>query len=151
MRLAAVRPHGWDLALFVHVLGSMVLVGLLATIVVLLVVSLRAPNRADALRLAFRATLIGAIPAYLVMRLGAEWIKSKEHTPDDVSWISIGYSVADGSLLVLIVVTILAGLALRRARRGPDGLTLTRVSVALTGILILAYGVAIWAMATKPA
>jgi hypothetical protein len=150
MRLAAVRPHGWDLALFVHVLGAMVLVGLLATIVVLLVVSLREPERAATLRLAFRATLIGAIPAYLVMRLGAEWIKSKEHAPDDASWISIGYSVADGSLLALIVVTILAGLALRRARQGPGGLTLTRVSVALTGILIVAYGVAIWAMATKP-
>jgi len=148
--VAAVRPHGWDLALFVHVLGAMVLVGLLATIVVLLVVSLRSPERAETLRLAFRTALIGAIPAYLVMRIGAEWIVDKENVPDDVSWISIGYSVSDGGLLFLIVVTILAGLALRRARRGPDGLTLTRVSVALTGILIVAYGVAIWAMATKP-
>jgi hypothetical protein len=149
--VAAVRPDGWNVALFVHVLGAMVLVGLLATIVVLLVVALRSPERADTLRLAFRTTLIGAIPAYLVMRVGAEWIGDKENVSDKASWISIGYSVADGSLLFLIVVTILAGLALRRARQGPGGLGLTRVSVALTGLLIVAYGVAIWAMATKPA
>ena len=151
MNVATIRPDGWNVALFVHVLGAMVLVGLLATIVVLLVVALRSPERADTLRLAFRTTLIGAIPAYLVMRLGAEWIKSKEHAPDDVSWISIGYSVSDGGLLLLIVLTILAGMALRRARQGPGGIGLTRVSVGLTGLLIVAYGVAIWAMATKPA
>ncbi len=28
--IATVRPHGWDLALLVHVLGAMVLVGALA-------------------------------------------------------------------------------------------------------------------------
>jgi hypothetical protein len=151
MSFAAVRPDSWNFPLFVHVLGAMMLVGLLATVVVLLVVSLRSRDRAATLRLAFRTTLIGAIPAYLVMRIGAEWIADKENVPDDVSWIGIGYSVADGSLLFLIIVTILAGLALRRVRRGDDGGGLTRVSAGIMMLLIVAYGVALWAMATKPA
>jgi len=131
----------------------MVLVGLLAAVVVLLVVSLRAPDRTAALRLAFRTTLIGAIPAYLVMRIGAEWIADKENAPDDVSWIGIGYAVSDVGLLVLIVVAVLAGLAARRAGRGRggDGGGLIRPTAALTLLLIAAYGVALWAMATKPA
>jgi hypothetical protein len=152
MSYASVRPDSWNFPLFLHVLGAMVLVGLLSTIVVLLVVSLRSPERAATLRVAFRTTLVGAIPAYIVMRIGAQWIADKENVPDKnpPSWIDVGYSVGDGSLLFLIVVTILAGLAMRRARRGSGGTGLTRASVALTGLLIVAYGVALWAMATKP-
>jgi hypothetical protein len=150
MTLAAVRPHGWDVPLFVHVLGAMVLVAIVAAVLLLLVVSLRAPDRAATLKFAFRATLFGAIPAYIVMRVGAEWVKSKENAPDDASWIGIGYLVADTGLLVLIVVTILTGVAARRARRGSTGTRLIRPSAGLALLLIAAYGVALWAMATKP-
>jgi hypothetical protein len=152
MSFAAVRPDDWNLALLVHVLGAMVLVALLASAAVLLVVALRAEDRTPTVRFAFRTLLIGAIPAYLVMRVGAEWIASKEHLEDsEASWIGIGYSVADGGLLLLIVMTVLAGLAYRRARRGGAPRTLLRWTTGLTLLLIVAYGVALWAMATKPA
>ena len=149
MSYAAVRPDSWNFPLFLHVLGAMVLVALLATAAVVLVVSLRGDDRAPALRLAFRTLLIGAIPAYLVMRVGAEWVASKEHLEDsEASWIGIGYSVADGGLIVL---TILTGIANRRARRGGQPTGLARWATGLTLLLIVAYGVALWAMSTKPA
>ena len=51
-----------------------------------------APTTAPPRALAFRTLLIGAIPAYLVMRVGAEWIADKENLVDsDAAWISIGY------------------------------------------------------------
>jgi hypothetical protein len=152
MSYAAVRPDSWNFPLFLHVLGAMVLVGLLAAAVVVLVVSRREDDRTASVRLAFRTLLIGAIPAYLVMRVGAEWIASKEHLEDsDASWIGIGYGVADMGLLLLIVLNVLAGLAYRRARRGGTPRALVSWTTGLTLLLIVAYGVALWAMSTKPA
>ena len=152
MSYAAVRPDSWNFPLFLHVLGAMVLVGLLATAAVVLVVGMRGDDRAPALRLAFRTLLIGAVPAYLVMRVGAEWVASKENLEDsEASWIGIGYSVADGGLLLLIVLTILTGIANRRARRGGQPTGLARWATGLTLLLIVAYAVALWAMSTKPA
>ena len=152
MSYASVRPDSWNFPLFLHVLGAMVLVALLAAAAVVLTTALRSDDRAAAVRFAFRILLIGAIPSYLVMRVGAEWIASKEHLEDsDASWIGIGYSVADGGLLLLIVMTVLAGLAVRRARRGGEPRSLLRWTTGLTLLLIVAYTVAIWAMASKPA
>jgi hypothetical protein len=129
----------------------MVFVALLATAVVVLVASVRGDDRAAALRLAFRTLLFGAIPAYVVMRGAAEWIASKEDVPEDLTWVDIGYSVTDGGVLVLIAVTVLAGLASRRAGRGGEPRGLVRPATALTLLLIAAYMVALWAMAAKPA
>jgi hypothetical protein len=153
MSYAAVRPDSWNFPLFLHVLGASMLVGLLAVAVAVLIAATRSgDDRTAAVRLAFRTLLIGAIPAYLVMRVGAEWIADKENLTDsDASWIGIGYSVADGGLLLLIVVNVLAGLAYRRARRGGQPLTLVRWTTGLTLLLIVAYAVALWAMAAKPA
>jgi hypothetical protein len=151
MSFAVVRPDSWNFPLLLHVLGAMVLVALLAVAAVVLSVALRSDDRAGALRLAFRTLLFGAIPAYLVMRVGAEWVASKEKLEDaDFAWINIGYSVADGGLLVLIVMTVLAGIASRRAKRGGTPSGLVRWASGLSLLLILAYAVALWAMATKP-
>ena len=152
MTYAAVRPDAWNFPLFLHVLGATVLVALLAVAAVVLVAARRAgDDRTATVRLAFRTLLIGAIPAYIVMRAGAEWIVDKESLTDSkASWIGIGRGVADGGMLVLIVLTVLAGLAYRRARRGGEPLTLVRWATGLTLLLIVAYGVALWAMATKP-
>ena len=151
MSLGAVRPDDWNLPLLLHVLGAMVLVALIASVVVLLVVSGRAPDRVATLRFAFRTLLLGAIPAYILMRATAEWIASKEDIPDDPSWLVIGYSVADDGLVLLIIATILAGLAARRARLAGDGRRLVAPATALMLLLIAAYAVALWAMVTKPA
>jgi len=148
---AAVRPDSWNFPLLLHVLGAMVLVALLAIAAVVLSVALRSDDRAEALRLAFRTLLIGAIPAYLVMRVGAEWVASKEKLEDvDFAWVDIGYMVADIGLLILIVMTVLTGIASRRARQGGTPSALVKWANGLTLFLIVAYGVALWAMATKP-
>jgi hypothetical protein len=143
--MAAVRPDAWNLPLLLHVGGAMVMVGALAAVVVVLAVAMR--GEPGATRLAFRTLLIGAIPAYLVMRVGAEWVADKENVPDDVSWIEIGYMVADVGLLLLLIATVLTGLAARRATTGG----LVRAANVLTVIVIVGYAVALWAMTAKPA
>lgn len=152
MSIAAIRPDEWNFPLLVHVLSAMVFVSLLAAIVVVLAAAIRADDRAQALRFAFRTLWMGAIPAFIVMRGAAEWIASEENISDDdpPSWIDIGYMVTDIGLLVLIAITVLAGLASRRAGRGQEPTGLARWASGLTLLLIVAYGVALWAMATKP-
>jgi hypothetical protein len=147
---AAIRPDHWDLPLFVHVAGAMLLVGAMVVVVVAMAVALRNGEGAQVLtRLAFRTLLIGVIPAYVLMRAGAEWIASKEGVPDDLAWIGIGFGVSDGGLLLTLIATVLAWRAARRGAGAPGGLG--RAVFVLAALLILAYGVAIWAMATKPA
>jgi hypothetical protein len=152
MSLAIVRPDGWNFPLFLHVLGAMTFVAVLAIVAVLLVIAARSDDRAGTLRFAFRTLLYGGIPSYVVFRVGAEWIASKEDLADsNATWIGIGYGVSDVGLLLLIVVSVLLGMASRRARRDPPtGARLVRPATALTLLLIVAYVVALWAMATKP-
>ena len=150
LTLAAIRPDHWDFPLFLHVAGAMLLVGALVVVVATMAVALRNGDGVEVLtRLAFRTLLIGVIPAYLVMRVGAEWVKSEEGVPDDVAWIGIGYGVADGGLLLALIAAVLAWRVARRGATGPGGLG--RAVFVLAALLILAYGIAIWAMATKPA
>lgn len=151
MTLSAIRPDGWELALFVHVAGAMLLVASLVVVLALMGGALgRGDGTAVLTRLAFRGLLLGVIPAYVVMRVGAEWIASKEHLGDsDASWIGIGRGTADGGLLIVIIATIVAWRAARRGDAGPGGPG--RAVVVLAALLVLAYAVTIWAMATKPA
>jgi len=146
--LAFVRPDDWNLPLFVHVAGAMLLVAALSVVLVLGGVALRRGDGTAALtQLAFRGLLIGVIPAYIVMRVGAEWIASKAEWGEP-AWIGIGYSTADGGLLLAIIATVLAWRVAKRADTGPGGMG--RAVVILAGILLVAYVVAIWAMTTKP-
>ena len=77
--LAAVRPDSWNFPLLVHVLGAMILVGGLLT-----GASALAFARGDArfLRLGYWTLLAVALPGYIVMRIGAQWIYSKEGWDD---------------------------------------------------------------------
>jgi hypothetical protein len=138
--LAAIRPDDWNIALFVHLIGAMALVGALA--LVLLALASRD------VRLSFRALLVGVLPGWIVMRAGGQWIASKEGLDEgDVpSWVDVGFSVSDPMLLFILVATVCAGLAARRERAGG----LRNTALALTGIMLVACVVAIWAMATKP-
>ena len=139
--LAAIRPDDWNLALFVHLLGAMALVGSL----VLVVTQIAANN----MRLGFRTMLVAVIPSWIVMRVAAQWIASKEHV-DDIdptpAWVDIGYSTSEGSFLLLLIATVCAGIAARRARGGG----LRTATLVLVAISLMAYAVAIWAMSTKP-
>jgi hypothetical protein len=143
--LAAIRPDDWNFPLFLHVLSAMVLFGA----VVLAVVSVAGSSQAG-LRLGFRSLLIGAIPAWIAMRISAQWIASKENLLDEgvdtPAWVDIGFMTSEGSLLVLIAATVCAGIAARRERGGG----LRNATLVLVGITIVAYVVAIWAMSAQP-
>jgi len=147
--VATIRPDAWDLALFVHVAGAMLLVGALVVVLAGMGGALRRGDGAEVLTgLAFKSLLLGVLPAYLIMRVGAEWIASKEDVPDDAGWIGIGYMTADGGLLLAIIASVVAWLATRRGAAGPGGLG--RAVFVLGAVLLVAYAFAIWAMTTKP-
>ena len=141
--LAIVRPDAWNLPLFVHVLGAVALVG---TLVVVVAASAGAARGGDGTavlsRISFRTLLIGVLPSYIVMRVGAEWIAS-ESAVGDPAWIGIGYITSDAGLLLLLIAI---GLAWRASRRG----TAARAVTVLAAVLVVAFAVAIWAMTTKP-
>jgi hypothetical protein len=146
--LAIARPDSWNLPLFVHVAGAMLLVGALVVVVAATASALRRGDDAAALtRLAFRGLLLGVLPAYVVMRTSAEWIASEEAVGDP-SWVGIGYGIADGGLLFTIIAAVLAWRAARRGADGPGGAG--RAVLVLSALLIVAYAVAIWAMTAKP-
>jgi hypothetical protein len=147
--VAAIRPDAWGLPLFVHVAGAMLLVGALVVVVATMGGALRRGDGVEVLSsLAFRMLLIGVLPAYILMRVSAEWIASKEDVPDDVDWVGIGYAVGDGGLVLTIIAAIVAWRAARRGPAGPGGLG--RAVVVLSVVMLLAYAVAIWAMTAKP-
>jgi uncharacterized membrane protein len=151
MLLAAIRPDDWNLPLFLHILGAMVLVGTLALVAASLVGAWRGGSAA-AVRLGFRSLLVAALPAWIVLRVTAEWLVSEENLDEDPpGWIDVGYMTSDTTFLLLIAATVCAGLASRRVGRGEGpGTGLNRAVVVLVGIALIAYIVAIWAMATKP-
>jgi hypothetical protein len=105
--IALSRPF-WPL--FLHILGAMVLVGATLAVLVLAIAAWRRPEVAGLRRGAFRTLLFLAIPAWVVMRVCAEWIHSKEFgsSSDDPTWIGIGFIVADAGLLVLLITTAVA-------------------------------------------
>ncbi len=78
------------------------------------------------LRLGYWTLLAVALPGYIVMRIGAQWIYSKEgwdDLPDDAipAWIDIGYIIADVGALLTLIALILGGIGVRRlrGRQGP--------------------------------
>jgi hypothetical protein len=149
--MATVRPDSWNIPLFLHVAGAMVLVGALVVVAWTLVKAWRGDS-AGFTTVAFRTLLYVAIPSFIVMRGAAQWIAHKEHLDNsDVSWISIGFSTSDGGGLFVIIATLLAGLGARRLRReGSASPTLGRVAAVLTLIPLIAFLVTIWAMTAKP-
>jgi hypothetical protein len=151
--LAAIRPDEWNLPLFLHVLGAMVLVGGLVFATTALFAASRGGSFAS-LRVGYRSLLFAALPGWIAMRASAQWLLDEEGLEDvDAAWIDIGFIAAEPGLLLLIAGTVLAGLALGRARRAPEATAGVGVRIAAGLILVLltAYVVSIWAMTTKPA
>jgi hypothetical protein len=154
--LAATRPTEWDFPLFLHVLGATILVGGLLTAVGMQVFAWGRREPGELLgysRGAFWSLLTVALPGYVVMRVGAQWIYSKEgwSGDNDPGWLGIGFLVADAGLLVLLVSILLAGLGVRRLKRsGATTDLLGRIATPLVTILLIAYLVAVWAMTAKP-
>jgi cytochrome b561 len=150
--LAIVRPDAWNFPLFVHIGGAMALV---ASLVLALYGIRIARTRGDqpAAQFAFRVLWRFTLPAFIVMRLGGQWIAAKEKLENsDATWIGIGFTVSDLGLLLLIIGLVLTGLMARRAKAGTSvaGAGQLRAAGIVAGILVTAYLVAIWAMTTKP-
>jgi ABC-type maltose transport system permease subunit len=148
--LATIRPDSWNFPLFVHVLGAMILVGGLLT-----GASSLAFARGDArfLRLGYRSLLAVALPGWILMRVGAEWIASREgwtkKGAPSPTWLDIGVILADAGGLILLVSLIVGGFGVRRMRAG-KGAGLLKATLVLSIVLLGAYLVAVWAMAGKP-
>jgi hypothetical protein len=149
--LATVRPDSWNFPLFVHVLGAMILVGGLVA-----GASALAFARGDAkiLRLGFWSLMLVSFPGWVVMRLGAQWIYSKEgwdNVPDNLvpRWLNIGYVLADAGGLVLVITLIIGGIGVRRLQAGKSS-GLLKATLVLSVVLLAAYVIAVWAMAGKP-
>ena len=141
--LALIRPDSWNLPLFLHVLGAMILFGTVATVAITGFATRGFAEHQQLLtRVTQRVYLLGVIPAYILMRAGAQWIDSKEFPGGgEPGWVGVGFLVSDAGAILLLVVGIL--LAVRRQR------VLMAVPV-LTAIYIVALGVAWVAMSGKP-
>ena len=147
--LALSRPTDWNLPLFIHVLGAMILVGGLLTGASVI---LFARGDVRFLKLGYWTLLAVALPGYVVMRIGAQWIYSKEgldNLPDDPTWIGIGFVVADAGALLVLIALILGGIGVRRLRNG-NGAGLLKASMVTAWVVLAAALVAVWAMAGKP-
>ena len=144
--LAAVRPHSWDLPLFLHLLGAMVLVGAVATAALLAFVGWRRSGVSVYGRAAFWSLLVVGVPGYVVMRIGAQWTYSKEGFTgkNNPTWLGIGFMVADGGLLLLLATT---GFAFWWQRSGKilAGRTVSVLSI----VYLVLLGVAWFAMTAK--
>ena len=151
---AAIRPDDWNFALLLHVLGAMLLVGGLTAAVTALWIGWRADSLTLP-RLGFRSLLLVAFPAWWLMRIGGQWIASKEGFDggsEEPAWLGIGYITAElGGLLILIAI-IVTGLGVRRMRQAdpPRASVLVRIGTGLATLVLAAYLVAIWAMTAKP-
>jgi hypothetical protein len=150
--LAAVRPDSWDFPLFLHVFGAMVLVGgLLAGASALGY----ARGEVRFLRLGYWSLLAVSLPGWVLMRVGAEWIYSKEgwdelpEGVDDPGWLAAGAIIGDLGGLILLVSLIVGAVGLYRLREG-KGSGLLKATMVLSLVLLAAYLVAVWAMAGKP-
>jgi hypothetical protein len=141
------RPDSWNFPLLLHIAGAAVLFGAVAAAAVSTLAADRVAEPQFMRRLAFRSLLLGGLPAYIVMRIGAEWLYSKgyDDVEDEPAWLGIGYIVADVGLLVFLAALILAGIASWKGKSG-----LARAAGILSLLLLVAMIVAVWAMGAKP-
>ncbi len=150
--LAAIRPDDVNFPLFLHVFGAMLLVGTLLAVGLATVLAWKRPDDAAGLtRFSLRTLLMGVLPAYVLMRIGAQWTEAAADYPDDFepAWIGVGYITADIGALLVLVSIVLSVLGLRKLRSG-SGLGFGRAVGIISILLLAAYIVAIWAMTAKP-
>jgi hypothetical protein len=138
-----------DLALFVHILGAMILVGGILTAAGALAF---ARGEVRSLRLGYWTLLAVALPGWIIMRIGAAWIYEESgwaDVPADPTWLGIGFITAEAGGLLLLISLIVGGVGVRRLRNG-EGQGLLRATLIISLVLLAAYVVAVWAMSAKP-
>jgi len=150
--LALIRPDSFNFPLLVHAAGAMLLVGGLLTGASCLAFA-RGEERL--LRLGYWSLLAISLPGWIVMRIGAEWIYSKEGWDDlpegidEPAWLGIGWIMADAGGLILLISLAVGGFGMYRLREG-SGAGFLKATMILSLVLLAAYVVAVWAMAGKP-
>lgn len=144
---AAIRPDSWNPALFLHVLGAMVLVGVLVAGAVALLAWPRHENSARLDRFAFRLLLLAGLPAYIAMLVTGEWLTSKQGLggEDDPAWFLIGILVGDLTGLLLVVSIVLAAIASWKSKA-----LVGRLAGAVAALALILCLVGVWAMTAKP-
>ncbi len=145
--------RSWDLPLFVHVLGAMLVTASVVVAIAVLVLAwgAEADRRPMFTRIGFRTLLLAGIPSLIVMRVAAEWVLSESpYDSGDPTWIGLGFMTSDASVLLLIIATILTGIGQKRLRAGTGGSGLAKTGTVLVGIVFVLYIVAVWAMTAKP-
>jgi len=146
--LAAIRPDEWNLPLFAHVLGAIVLVGGVMTAAGALGY---ARGNIAMLRAGYFSLLAVALPGWIVMRVGAQWIYDEEGFVggEEPTWMAIGWATADPGGVLLLAGLIAGGIGVRRLSSG-GGAGLLKGALVISLILLAAYIVSIWAMSAKP-
>ena len=154
--VAAIRPSEWEFPLFLHVLGAVILMGtvFVSAVVLLAAWRKRDPREVASLtRFGLWTIILGVVPSYVLMRIGAEWIYSREGFGDDgdPDWIGIGYTVADIGFLLILVSIVLAIVGIRRLKGADrEKVWVGRVTGVIAVFLLVMYSVAVWAMTGKP-
>jgi hypothetical protein len=145
--LAVIRPDSWDMPLFLHVLGAILLFGATATVAIVGFAGRARGEHATMLaRIGLKTFLLGVIPGWVLMRAGAAWIADKEFPDKTPGWVDVGFVVSEPGALLLIVLGVLAWAATRRQ----DGGRVALVVPILATIYLVALGIAWWAMSAKP-
>ena len=153
--LAVNRPSDVEFPLFLHVLGAILLIGTLLVAATALLAAWRRkdPREVTSLtRIGLWTILVGVFPAYVLMRVGAQWTEAASDYGDDYdpAWLGIGYITADAGALVTLIAIVLAIIGLRRLREPVSRAVLGRVVASFSLLLFAAYAVAVWAMTAKP-
>jgi hypothetical protein len=150
--VAAIRPDSVSIALLVHIVGAMVLMGGLVTGASALLLGWR-DWTAGLLRVGYFSLLALALPGWIVMRIGAQWTENKENfteeQEEELAWLGIGIFTANVGGLLLLAALIAGGIGVRQLREG-RGTGLLKFTAIASVILVAAYVVAVWAMAAKP-
>jgi hypothetical protein len=146
-----------EFPLLLHILGASILVGGLIVALSVQLVGWARETPAGALQLArigFFSLLCVALPGWILMRVGAQWIWSEQgwdDVPEEPAWLGIGWITGDFGGLLILASVILAGLGARKLRRSDATTsTLVRVATVLTTIALIAYVITVWAMSAKP-
>jgi asparagine N-glycosylation enzyme membrane subunit Stt3 len=86
------------------------------------------------------------VPAWILMRVGAQLIVDKEYPKNEPGWVDVGFLVSEPGAVLLLVLGILAWLSLRRNGIGRLALAVP----VLASVYLVALGVAWFAMSAKP-
>lgn len=146
-----------EFPLLLHIFGASILVGGLIAALTLQLVGWARETPAGAAQLArlgFFSLLCVALPGWILMRVGAQWVWTEagwDNVDSEPTWLGIGWMTSDLGGLFILVSLILAGVGARRLRlSGGTTSALVRIATVLTAIALIAYVVTVWAMSAKP-